>query len=105
MAARGHDEPELRHRKDTMGIDQGLRRLALGTLLAAFPGRSAPDWARDLLAEGLAGHTLFGTNVADAAQVAELTATLRAARPDALVAIDEEGGDVTRLAHRTGSPY
>ena len=88
-----------------MGIDQGLRRLALGTLLAAFPGRSAPAWAQDLLAEGLAGHTLFGTNVADAAQVAELTATLRAARPDALVAIDEEGGDVTRLAHRTGSPY
>ncbi|MFI6072737.1 glycoside hydrolase family 3 protein [Actinoplanes sp. NPDC051343] len=88
-----------------MAIDPGLRRLALGTLLAAFPGGSAPEWALGLLAEGLAGHTLFGTNVVDAAQVAGLTARLRSVRPDALIAIDEEGGDVTRLAHRTGSPY
>ena len=105
MAAGGPDEPAFRHRKDTMGIDQGLRRLALGTLLAAFPGGSAPPWALDLLADGLAGHTLFGTNVGTADQLATLTATLRDARPDALLAIDEEGGDVTRLAHRTGSPY
>lgn len=88
-----------------MAIDPGLRRLALGTLLAAFAGDSAPDWAGALLAEGLAGHTLFGTNVSDADQVARLTARLRTARADALIAIDEEGGDVTRLAHRTGSPY
>jgi beta-glucosidase-like glycosyl hydrolase len=88
-----------------MAIDPGLRRLALGTLLAAFAGGSAPHWARDLLTEGLAGHTLFGTNVVDPAQLAELTASLRSVRPDALIAIDEEGGDVTRLAHRTGSPY
>ncbi|MFI7600904.1 glycoside hydrolase family 3 protein [Actinoplanes sp. NPDC049681] len=88
-----------------MAIDPGLRRLALGTLLAAFTGSSAPDWAGALLAEGLAGHTLFGTNVTDGDQVARLTAGLRTVRPDALIAIDEEGGDVTRLAHRTGSPY
>ena len=95
----------MRHRKDTMANDPGLRRLALGTLLAAFAGETAPGWALDLLAEGLAGHTLFGINVVDADQVAALTADLRSARPDALIAIDEEGGDVTRLAHRTGSPY
>jgi beta-N-acetylhexosaminidase len=88
-----------------MAIDPGLRRLALGTLLAAFAGDSAPDWALDLLTEGLAGHTLFGTNVVDPAQLAGLTARLRSVRADALIAIDEEGGDVTRLAHRTGSPY
>ncbi|MEV4638697.1 glycoside hydrolase family 3 N-terminal domain-containing protein [Actinoplanes sp. NPDC049548] len=88
-----------------MPIDPGLRRLALGTLLAAFAGESAPEWAAALLAEGLAGHTLFGTNVADGDQLARLTAELRTVRPDALLAIDEEGGDVTRLAHRTGSPY
>ena len=85
--------------------DPALRRLALGTLLAAFGGEVAPDWAVRLLAEGLAGHTLFGTNVGDPAQLARLTARLRAARPDALIAVDEEGGDVTRLGHRTGSPY
>jgi beta-N-acetylhexosaminidase len=88
-----------------MAIDAGLRRLALRTLLAAFPGPDAPEWAGRLLAEGLAGHTLFGTNIAEPAQVRRLTADLRAARRDALIAIDEEGGDVTRLAHRSGSPY
>ncbi|MEU4676105.1 glycoside hydrolase family 3 N-terminal domain-containing protein [Micromonospora sp. NPDC023737] len=88
-----------------MGLDPGLRRLALGTLLAAYPGPVPPDWAVDLLAEGLAGHTLFGTNVHDPAQLAATTAALRQGRADVLIAIDEEGGDVTRLAHATGSPY
>jgi beta-N-acetylhexosaminidase len=88
-----------------MAIDPALRRLALRTLLAAFAGKSAPDWALRLLNDGLAGHTLFGYNIAEAGQVARLTAELRAVRPDALIAIDEEGGDVTRLAHLTGSPY
>jgi beta-N-acetylhexosaminidase len=82
-----------------------LRRLVLGTLLAAFDGPTAPDWAVDLVAEGLAGHVLFGFNVVDVDQLATLTATLRAARPDVLIGIDEEGGDVTRLGHRDGSPY
>ncbi|MET8120617.1 glycoside hydrolase family 3 N-terminal domain-containing protein [Micromonospora sp. NPDC005189] len=88
-----------------MGLDPELRRLALGTLLAAYPGPVPPGWAVDLLADGLAGHTLFGTNVHDPAQVAASTAALRAGRSDVLIAIDEEGGDVTRLAHATGSPY
>ena len=88
-----------------MAIDPGLRRLALGTLLAAFAGETAPEWALRLLGDGLAGHTLFGVNIAGPGQVSELTATLRDARPDALIAVDEEGGDVTRLGHRTGSPY
>jgi beta-N-acetylhexosaminidase len=86
-------------------IDAGLRRLALRTLLAAFTGTAAPEWATGLVADGLAGHLLFGYNVVDPPQLAALTAQLRAARPDVLIAIDEEGGDVTRLAHRDGSPY
>ncbi|MDR7281139.1 glycoside hydrolase family 3 protein [Catenuloplanes atrovinosus] len=86
-------------------IDPGLRRLALGTLLAAFRGPVAPEWARDLTAEGLAGFTLFGYNVETPEQLAALTASLREIRPSVLLAIDEEGGDVTRLAHATGSPY
>jgi beta-N-acetylhexosaminidase len=88
-----------------MAIDPGLRRLALHTLLAAFPGAEAPQWAGDLLLDGLAGHTLFGANVVDPGQVTRLTAQLRGARADVLIAIDEEGGDVTRLGHRTGSAY
>jgi beta-N-acetylhexosaminidase len=85
--------------------DPGLQRLALGTLLAAFPGEVAPGWAVSLLEQGLAGHVLFGYNIADSEQLAALTAQLHAARPGVLIGIDEEGGDVTRLAHRSGSPY
>jgi beta-N-acetylhexosaminidase len=88
-----------------MSLDPGLRRLALRTLLAAFPGTNAPEWAVDLVGDGLAGYTLFGYNIAEPTQVAAITAALRAARDDVLIAIDEEGGDVTRLAHATGSPY
>jgi beta-N-acetylhexosaminidase len=87
------------------GIDPGLRRTVLSTLLAAFDGAQAPDWAVNLVADGLAGHVLFGFNVRDAPQLSALTASLRQARPDVLVGIDEEGGDVTRLGHRSGSPY
>jgi len=82
-----------------------LRRLILGTLLAAFDGPIVPGWALDLVAEGLAGHVLFGNNIIDPPQVAALCAALRAARPDVVIGIDEEGGDVTRLGHVDGSPY
>ncbi|WBB98364.1 glycoside hydrolase family 3 protein [Solwaraspora sp. WMMA2080] len=88
-----------------MPNDQALRRLALRTLLAAYPGTTVPQWAVDLVGDGLAGHTLFGGNVDRPGQLRAATDALRAARADVLVAIDEEGGDVTRLAHATGSPY
>ena len=88
-----------------MATDRELRRLALSTLLAAFPGHEPPEWAITLVEEGLAGYTLFGYNVADPDQLGALTGRVRAVRPDVLIAIDEEGGDVTRLAHATGSPY
>src|SRR3712207_4189183 len=105
MADRSGARTGARQGEDIMAIDPGRRRLALRTLLAAFPGHTAPDWALDLVGDGLAGHTLFAANIADPAQVFRLCGTLRAARPDVLIAVDEEGGDVTRLAHATGSPY
>ncbi|HEY2792219.1 MAG TPA: glycoside hydrolase family 3 N-terminal domain-containing protein, partial [Micromonosporaceae bacterium] len=74
-------------------------------MLAAFPGPVAPGWAADLTAAGIGGFVLFGTNVVDPDQLAALTASLHTIRPDVLIAIDEEGGDVTRLWHRDGSPY
>lgn len=88
-----------------MATDPGLRRLALRTVLAAVAGTTAPENAHRLVADGLAGFTLFGRNIADPTQLSQLTAELRQARGDVLLALDEEGGDVTRLAHRTGSPY
>jgi beta-N-acetylhexosaminidase len=96
------------YRPDT-GMSAGsrptLRGLALRTLLPGFGGLYPPPWALRLVQEGLGGFALFGYNIADTDQVARLTSALRAARPDAIIATDEEGGDVTRLCYAHGSPY
>jgi len=82
-----------------------LHRLAAQTLMAAFDGPALPDWARLRLAEGLGGICLFGGNAPDMKTVGILTAAIHAAALDAIVAVDEEGGDVTRLHYRVGSPH
>ena len=88
-----------------------VRRLALGVLLAGFEGTAAtgaPHWLLGLLGQGLAGVTIFGRNITQPHPVedlAELAGVLRLGRPDLLVAIDEEGGDVTRLDAGTGSMF
>jgi beta-N-acetylhexosaminidase len=82
-----------------------LERLALGCLLPGFPGEEPPDWIRRLLEAGLGGVVLYAWNVRNPAQVRALTDVLRAERPELVVAIDEEGGDVTRLEARDGSSY
>ncbi|MGW0755249.1 glycoside hydrolase family 3 protein [Streptomyces sp. NPDC002814] len=82
-----------------------LTRDALTVLQPGFPGTTAPDWLLRRLGEGLASVGLFGRNIASPGQLAALTAQLRAERDDVLVAIDEEGGDVTRLEVRTGSSF
>ncbi|MGW5236498.1 glycoside hydrolase family 3 protein [Streptomyces nodosus] len=82
-----------------------LTRDALTVLQPGFTGTTAPDWLLRRLGEGLASVGLFGRNIASPEQLRSLTAQLRAEREDVLVAIDEEGGDVTRLEVRTGSSF
>ncbi|MCW2873802.1 glycoside hydrolase family 3 protein [Actinacidiphila oryziradicis] len=82
-----------------------LTRDALAVLQPGFAGTTAPDWLLRRLDEGLASVALFGRNIQSPAQVAALTAQLRAVRPDVLVVADEEGGDVTRLEVRSGSSF
>ncbi|WP_372345578.1 glycoside hydrolase family 3 protein [Streptomyces sp. KL116D] len=82
-----------------------LTRDALTVLQPGFTGTTAPDWLLRRLGEGLASVGLFGRNIATPDQLAALTAQLRSERGDVLVAIDEEGGDVTRLEVRTGSSF
>ncbi|MBT2384576.1 glycoside hydrolase family 3 protein [Streptomyces sp. ISL-11] len=82
-----------------------LTRNALTVLQPGFTGTTAPDWLLRRLGEGLASVGLFGRNIDSPEQLAALTARLRAEREDVLVAIDEEGGDVTRLEVRTGSSF
>jgi len=85
--------------------ESSLRGQALRTLLAAFEAPVVPDWVRRLADEGLGGVVLFGANIVDERQVTDLISTLRAGRPELLVALDEEGGDVTRLGYTSGSRY
>lgn len=87
------------------GTSDTLTRDALTVLQPGFVGTTAPDWLLRRIGEGLSSVGLFGRNIASPGQLAALTARLRAEREDVLVAIDEEGGDVTRLEVRTGSSF
>ncbi|MCF2529944.1 glycoside hydrolase family 3 protein [Yinghuangia soli] len=82
-----------------------LHRLALTVLQPGFEGLTPPDWVRRHLADGLGAVGLFGRNIRTPEQVAALTAALRKEKDDVLVAIDEEGGDVTRLEVNEGSSW
>jgi beta-N-acetylhexosaminidase len=82
-----------------------LHRLAFAVLLPGLSRPALDAGVADLLGEGLGGLCLFGT--AATAPREELHALLARAHGLAgqlVVAIDEEGGDVTRLHAATGSP-
>lgn len=84
----------------------GRARMALGTLLASFEGAEVPSWVERLVDDGVGGVCLFGSNLAGTSGVeaaARVSGRLHAVRASVLVAIDEEGGDVTRLEASTGS--
>src|SRR4051794_19825476 len=75
-------------------------RIQVGQLIATgFPGTSAPAWVRDRLAKReLGGVVLFGYNVASRGQVSALDKRIQAAaHGDALIALDQEGGQVRRF--------
>ncbi len=81
------------------------RHLIAGALLPGFEGHDLPEWLSRRLREGLGGVCLFSTNIGTPDQVRKLASAIREANPNAVIAIDEEGGDVTRLHHATGSPF
>ena len=85
--------------------DPELARLADAVLIPPFPGHTPPRWILAALGSGLAGVTLFGPNVSDPEQISLLTAALREATDEPVIAIDEEGGDVTRVTYWSGSLY
>jgi beta-N-acetylhexosaminidase len=76
-----------------------------GCLLASFDGLEPPSWLRRRLDCGLAGVLLFAANIAGPLQLRSLTRQLREHNPDVLIAVDEEGGIVTRLEAATGTSY
>jgi beta-N-acetylhexosaminidase len=104
---------------------QELRKIAGQLIMIRFPGTTLDAGTADFIREnGIRGVCLFRGNMTDSEQLGKLTADLRAAMgPDALIAIDQEGGAVVRstwvpappaamglgaandtdLAHRTGA--
>lgn len=82
-----------------------LARAVSATLMPGFDGFALAGWVAADLDAGLGSVCLFDSNIADPEQLRALTAAIHARRPDALIATDEEGGDVTRLHHRVGSPH
>lgn len=78
---------------------------ALATLMPGFEGTTLPVWLETKLRDGLGGVCLFATNVESPEQLRALTTSILAANPRAVISIDEEGGDVSRLYQRDGSPF
>ena len=77
----------------------------LATLLPGFAGTELPTWLRDRLRGGLGGVCLYAQNISSVEQLQMLTDAIMAENPYAIIAIDEEGGDVTRLFAATGAPF
>ena len=68
-------------------------------LICGFEGVSLPQqFTENLRRRQLAGVILFARNYQNREQLQALTGTIREARSDALIAVDQEGGRVVRLA-------
>ena len=77
---------------------QELRKIAGQLIMIRFPGTVLDQATTDFIrANGIRGVCLFRGNMTDSVQLAKLTADLRDAMgPNALIAIDQEGGAVVR---------
>jgi beta-N-acetylhexosaminidase len=81
-----------------------IERLAHAAVLTGFVGTTVPDWLARRVDAGLGGVCWFAQQVEDEEQATRLAQDLHGRGP-VLVMSDEEGGDVTRLDVRHGSPY
>lgn len=66
-------------------------------------GGGVPGWLADAARAGLAGVVYFARNTPDVATTVALSDALHAISPDLVIAVDEEGGDVSRLEATSGS--
>ncbi|WP_369375379.1 glycoside hydrolase family 3 N-terminal domain-containing protein [Promicromonospora sp. Populi] len=74
-----------------------------GSVSADHDGARVPSWLADAARAGLAGVVYFARNTPDVATTAALSAALHTISPDLVIAVDEEGGDVSRLEATSGS--
>ncbi|MHA7177718.1 glycoside hydrolase family 3 protein [Arthrobacter sp. Sr24] len=97
------EDPATPAKEATLPAD--LPRLINSVILPGFFGTTVPQWLEAALENGLAGVVYFSHNIDPDApeQVSALSAAIRAANPSAVIGVDEEGGNVTRLQSRDGS--
>lgn len=95
-ATRDTTPPTARDEVGTMPLERRIGEL----LVISYAGTSPPRYVLRALREGrAAGVILFGGNAPDAATVKAATARLqRAAGGDAIVSLDQEGGEIRTLA-------
>jgi len=80
---------------DRLTLEQQVGQL----IVLSFTGTTPPAYVRELLrGRRVAGVILFGRNISSPAQVRALTAALRKSGGSPVVAVDQEGGAVRRLA-------
>jgi beta-N-acetylhexosaminidase len=74
------------------------------TLQPGFVGTTVPEWIVEARAAGLVSVCLYGDNASPEGGLEPVCADLRTRVPGVLLAVDEEGGDVTRVHYPQGSP-
>jgi len=79
-----------------------LENLAHAVLFPGVGRTTVPRWIDEPVGKGLGGFVIFGKDIEDGAQLRALTAALREKGPQLHLAVDEEGGDVTRLDNADG---
>ncbi len=74
--------------------------------MIGIQGQQIPSWLPELSARGLKSVCIYGENVDSEEQLTGFVSELREVLgPEAIIAIDEEGGEVTRVDYRSGSRF
>jgi beta-N-acetylhexosaminidase len=81
-----------------------LENLAHAVLFPGLGRPTVPRWIDGPVEKGIGGFIIFGKDVASGEQLQSLTSQLRERAGHLQIALDEEGGDVTRLDHVGGIP-
>lgn len=78
----------------------------LSQLMVGLPGTEVPPYLRELADKGLRSVCIYGENVDSEEQLRNFVQEMREVLgPAAIIAIDEEGGEVTRVDYRSGSKF
>ena len=99
--APAREEREQRRERALAAVDRLTLRQQVGQLIvSSFPDPSPPDYIRRRLrARETAGVILFGFNAGSEAEWSRLTSAIqRHARGEALVAVDQEGGEIRTVS-------